>query len=109
MAAEPHLAPKDIMVALGVSKSRAYEIARECDRVKFGKTVRVPESAFNRWLEAHRLPGSASPAARPPDPRISAQAAAYHRKQAVRAARAATHAAHDRKPGSTIRLTRRRD
>jgi hypothetical protein len=107
---DEYLSAADIQRLLKVSRSRSYEVMRQMPRIKFGQTVRVARRELELWTQKHGLPGRAARNARPPEPvdrRITAQAAAYHRKQAVRAARAATHAAHDRKPGSTIRLTRR--
>lgn len=37
-----YLSPRDIAEELGVSRSRAYEIAGECTRIVSGRTIRVP-------------------------------------------------------------------
>ena len=64
MAIERHLSAKDIQLLLGVSRSRAYEIAAECVRVRVSRRgVRVPESALKRWLAARTEP----PYSRAPD------------------------------------------
>jgi hypothetical protein len=53
LSVERHLSAKDIQALLGVSRSRAYEIAAQCVRVRVGERgVRVPESALKRWLTA---------------------------------------------------------
>ena len=74
MTIERYVSAKEIKDALGVSRSRAYQLMRELPRVKVGRTVRVTEAAFKRWLEArtvrptepipYRLPPSVDLAAR---------------------------------------------
>jgi len=106
---ESYLSARDIMAALGVSRSTAYDILGQCDpHVKFGGTLRVAESAFARWLQEHEQKGRQSKRSAPPlDPRIAASADRYHRRRdAVRAAREA--ALGKANTGSTIRVTRPR-
>jgi hypothetical protein len=55
---ECFVSPKRIAEILGVSRSHAYEIARQCVHLKAGRTVRVPESAWKGWLAAHLRPPS---------------------------------------------------
>jgi excisionase family DNA binding protein len=51
--AERYLTAKEIQARLGVSRSTSYEIAAKLTRVRIGvRAVRVPESAFNRWIRA---------------------------------------------------------
>lgn len=103
MTIERHLSIKDLMAALGVSRSRAYEIAHELPHLKIGRSVRVAESVFKRWLEQRTV----QPLARQPLMSRAAEAewARRLRKQtklrasAVRGARLVGD-------GSTIRLTR---
>jgi hypothetical protein len=68
MAVERHLSAKDIEEALGVPRSRAFQIMTQMPRLKAGRTVRVTESDFNRWREQHTLapdvPRSALPSPR---------------------------------------------
>jgi len=47
---ERHLSIKDIMVALGIGRSRAYEIAHDIPHVKIGRSVRVSEAVFSQYL-----------------------------------------------------------
>lgn len=56
MADERYLTAKDIREILGISKSRAYEILNEMTCVVFGKSIRVSQEAFDRWVRAHEQP-----------------------------------------------------
>jgi hypothetical protein len=67
MAAREYLSPKDIATELGVSRSRAYEIARECRRLVFGRTVRVSREAFEAWKQRHEEQPVRHWCERPPD------------------------------------------
>lgn len=65
MGEERYLSPADISKRLGVSRSRGYRIARECARLKFGRSVRVSAAAFAEWVAKHTIdPRSASGEAR---------------------------------------------
>lgn len=67
MTLERYVSAQEIMEALGVSRGRAYQLMREMPRVKVGRTVRVTEAAFKRWLEARTvLPTEAIPYRLPP-------------------------------------------
>jgi excisionase family DNA binding protein len=55
MLIERYLAVSEIAFRLGVSRARAYQVIRECTRIKYGRSVRVPESAFQQWLEEHTI------------------------------------------------------
>ncbi len=48
-----YLSPRDIAEEIGVSRSRAYEIARECTRIVVGRTIRVSRQAFDAWKKRH--------------------------------------------------------
>jgi len=50
---------KDVIAELGVSKSRAYEIMRECSHVRFGRSVRVSRESLARWLAENTTPAQA--------------------------------------------------
>jgi predicted DNA-binding transcriptional regulator AlpA len=50
-----YLSAEDIHVALSVSRSTAYDVLSNARCVKFGSTVRVAESAFQRWLDHHKV------------------------------------------------------
>lgn len=66
------ITPSDISARLKVSRSRGYQIARQCGKIKFGQTVRISEKAFQRWLEEHALPAErgTAPGAAPREPLI---------------------------------------
>lgn len=51
-----YLTPKDIATELQVSRSRAYEIARECKRIVAGRTIRVSRASFEAWKRNHEEP-----------------------------------------------------
>lgn len=52
---ERYLSAKDIQLVLGVSRTTAYDVLSQCTCVKFGANVRVAESAFQRWLDHHKV------------------------------------------------------
>ncbi|RPH65020.1 MAG: DNA-binding protein [Acidobacteria bacterium] len=45
-----YLSPEQIAKQLGVSRAKAYRIARECVHVRIGRLIRVPEPALSRYL-----------------------------------------------------------
>ena len=49
LKAKKYLSPKDIANELGVSRSRAYEIVRECRRLVIGRSLRVTRETFDAW------------------------------------------------------------
>lgn len=105
---ESYITPADIQERLKVARSTAYEVARQCGPVKFGRVIRVAESAFARWLEEHRRPASLSGGLLPA-PRVEPLAyksLAQRRKEARRAARNAL--LREGQPEYTIKPTRPR-
>jgi hypothetical protein len=56
-----YLRAEDIANELDVSRTRAYEIMRECTRVVTGRSVRVTPQAFAAWKERHTLGPCESP------------------------------------------------
>jgi excisionase family DNA binding protein len=56
MTIERYVSAKEIIQALGISRSRAYQLMREMPRVKLGRTVRISEAAFKLWLEKRTVP-----------------------------------------------------
>src|SRR3954466_11625599 len=55
MLIERYLAVSEIAFRLGVSRARAYQVMSECTRIRYGRSVRVPESSFQQWLEEHTI------------------------------------------------------
>src|SRR5688572_18949227 len=54
--AKQFISPKEITDRLGVSRSRAYQIAHECGFVRTGQRgIRVSEPAFQTWLRARTV------------------------------------------------------
>jgi len=53
MIATLYLTAKDISQELGVSRTRAYKILKQCTRIVGGRTVRVSRQAFEAWKERH--------------------------------------------------------
>ena len=103
MTIERHLTIKDIMVALGVGRSRAYEVAHDLPHLKIGRSVRVAESVLKRWLEQRTV----QPMARQPLMSRSAEVAWARRvRKQTRLRAAAVRAGVPVGDGSTIRLTR---
>jgi predicted DNA-binding transcriptional regulator AlpA len=99
-----HLTAEDIMVKLGISRSRAYEVMREMPRVKFGKSVRVSEAELERWLKQRTI----QPLTREPLMSRTAEAAWARRvRKETKLRAAAVRLALPVGDGSTIRLTRR--
>jgi len=102
---ERHLSIKDIMVALGIGRSRAYEVAHDMPHVRIGRSVRVSEAVFSQYLKQRTV----QPLARAPIMSRTAEAAwaARVRKQTKLRA-GAVRAGALVGDGSTIRLTRPR-
>jgi len=48
-----YLTADDIAAEIGVSRSRAYEIMKECQRLVTGRTIRVSRPAFEAWKRRH--------------------------------------------------------
>ncbi|HET7545479.1 MAG TPA: helix-turn-helix domain-containing protein [Polyangiaceae bacterium] len=74
---EHFLTAKDIQRRLNVCRARAYEVVAQIPRVKFGKSVRVAESAFAAWLKAHEVPPP------PPTPEEARRARIEARQRAL--------------------------
>lgn len=47
------LTPQDVQKILGVSKPTVYRIIDSVDfpKIKFGRAIRIPPDAFQRWVE----------------------------------------------------------
>jgi len=104
MTIERHLSIKDIVAALGVGRSRAYEVAREMPHVKMGRSVRVSEAELNRWIEQRTV----QPLARPALMSRTAEAAWSKRmRKQTKWRAAAVGLGLPVGDGATIRLTRR--
>lgn len=43
----------DIINVLGVGRVKAYEIAgmKECPKIRFGNSIRIPRDKFIQWIE----------------------------------------------------------
>ena len=101
---ERHLSIKNIMVALAIGRSRAYEIAHDMPHVKIGRSVRVSEAVFSQYLKQRTV----QPLARAPLMSRTAEAAwAARVKKQTKLRAAAVRAELPLGDGSTIRLTRR--
>ena len=48
-----YLSPADVAAELRLSRSRAYEIVRECTRIVAGRTIRVSRESFEAWKRGH--------------------------------------------------------
>jgi hypothetical protein len=77
MPDERYLSAKDIQARLGVSRCRAYQVIEQMPRIKFGANVRVSETAFAEWLNAHEVTPPPPPPAEARRMRIEARKRAF--------------------------------
>ncbi len=56
MTIEKHYTPKELSKLLGGSVSKWRRVANDIDgTVRVGRTLHVPESALNKYLNSHRI------------------------------------------------------
>lgn len=54
-----YLSAKDIRAILGISRSRAHELMKEMQPIKFGRLTRVSQAHFARWVQRHEARAAA--------------------------------------------------